>query len=228
VIRKPTRTITRRELYDLIWLRPMSKVAPEFGLSGNGLAKLCRREGIPVPERGHWAKLAHGKKAKKLTLPPAANGRETLSIDATPSNREALEDSMPEPLGALLRAEREASEPITIPKAPKVHSFVEGWAIPQRPSYGAPHFTSQGESRRRRIASVLFREVERRAGKVAKDRWHEYDPDRFSITLLEATIRSCRRLQPRRARAYHACQVLAFGASLRWPIEYRRVTSVSR
>ena len=43
----------------------MWKVAPEYGVSGNGLAKLCRRESIPVPERGYWAKLAHGKRVKK-------------------------------------------------------------------------------------------------------------------------------------------------------------------
>jgi hypothetical protein len=45
-----SREVSRRDLYDLVWQRPMWKLAPEFRLSGNGLAKLCRREGIPVPE----------------------------------------------------------------------------------------------------------------------------------------------------------------------------------
>lgn len=48
--RKDSRSVTRAALYDLIWKRPMLKVAPEFGMSGNGLAKLCRREGIPSPD----------------------------------------------------------------------------------------------------------------------------------------------------------------------------------
>ncbi len=56
--------ISREALYELIWSRPMWKVAPEFGISGAGLAKLCRRHGIPVPERGYWARLAHGKRVK--------------------------------------------------------------------------------------------------------------------------------------------------------------------
>jgi hypothetical protein len=91
---------------NLIWQRPMSKVAPEFGLSGNGLAKLCRREGIPVPERGYWAKLAHGKRVKKPPLQSEKGTSETLTIQATPSKRSTLESSMPKQLAALLGLER--------------------------------------------------------------------------------------------------------------------------
>jgi hypothetical protein len=188
VNRKSKRTITRRELYDLIWDRPMWKVAPEFGLSGNGLAKLCRREAIPVPERGYWAKLAHGKRVKKPTLQPPPSGKEALVIVATPTRRNALEETMPKPLAALLRAERQASEPIIVPKTPKAHGLVEAWPMPQKPSYGVARFTAGAESRRRRIATVLFREVEQRGGKVSKNRWHEHDRDRFSIELFNATV----------------------------------------
>lgn len=183
-----THAISRRKLYDLIWQRPMWKVAPEFGLSGNGLAKLCRRDGIPVPERGYWAKLACGKRVKKPALPAAPSRRETLVIEATPTNRGNLEDSMPGPLATLLRAEREVPEPITIPKSPKLHSFVETWPKPQKPSYGVARFTNEAESRRRRLATVLFHELERRGGTVAADRWHEHNPNRFSLTLFSATI----------------------------------------
>lgn len=164
--RKFTRNVTRRELYDLIWQRPMWKVAPEFGLSGNGLAKLCRREGIPVPERGYWAQVAHGKRVKKSPLQSPAGRFETLVIEATPSNRIALESSMPAPLTALLRAERGGIEPIAVPASPKPHPLVEAWPKPQKPSYGVAPFTTEAESRGRRIASVLFREVERRGGSL--------------------------------------------------------------
>jgi hypothetical protein len=166
----------------------MWKVAPEFGLSGNGLAKLCRREGIPVPERGYWAKLAHGKRVKRPPLKPSRGNSETLAIEATPSNRSALELSMSEPLAALLRAEREASEPIAVPNSPKLHGLVEAWPRPQKPSYGLPWFTVEGESRRRRIASVLFREIERRGGSVSANKDHARDTDRFCVTFFNETI----------------------------------------
>src|SRR5580658_7941947 len=144
-----TREVSRRDLYDLVWRRPMWKVAPEFGLSGNGLAKLCRREGIPVPERGYWAKLAHGKRVKRPSLQPAKDDAETLVIEATPSKRSDLESSMPEPLAALLRAERAVLEPIAVPNSPKPHRLVAAWPRPQKPSYGVQWFTAEGESLRR-------------------------------------------------------------------------------
>lgn len=60
----------REELYRLVWSEPMSKLAPRYGLSDRGLAKLCHRMAVPVPPRGHWAKLAHGKNSTQPPLPP--------------------------------------------------------------------------------------------------------------------------------------------------------------
>lgn len=51
--------LTRTELYELVWSEPMTKLAKRFGISDVGLAKACRRAGIPVPERGYWAKSQH-------------------------------------------------------------------------------------------------------------------------------------------------------------------------
>ncbi len=56
---------TRRELYDLVWSKPMMHAAVAFGISGTGLMKICQRYAIPTPPRGHWAKLQHGKKISK-------------------------------------------------------------------------------------------------------------------------------------------------------------------
>jgi hypothetical protein len=55
-------SFSRQELYDLVWAEPVSVVAKRFGISDVGLAKLCRRHDIPLPPRGHWAKVAAGKR----------------------------------------------------------------------------------------------------------------------------------------------------------------------
>lgn len=65
---QPT-TITREELYDAVWTRPMSRLAEDYGISGNGLAKICDREDIPYPPRGYWAKHVVGKALKQTPLP---------------------------------------------------------------------------------------------------------------------------------------------------------------
>lgn len=59
----------RSELYDKVWSTPMIRLAAELGVSDVGLAKACRRHGIPVPPRGHWAKLKAGQSPIKAPLP---------------------------------------------------------------------------------------------------------------------------------------------------------------
>ncbi|TPL43583.1 hypothetical protein [Mesorhizobium sp. B2-4-6] len=59
------RTFTRRELYELVWSKPLQKLAEEFGISDRGLAKICMRHRVPSPSRGYWARLAAGQKIKR-------------------------------------------------------------------------------------------------------------------------------------------------------------------
>ena len=51
----------REELYQKVWEKPMLRVAEEYGVSSVALGKVCRKLSVPVPGRGHWAKLAHGQ-----------------------------------------------------------------------------------------------------------------------------------------------------------------------
>lgn len=62
-------TISREELYRQVWQEPMTKVAPRYGLSDVGLAKVCRKYDIPRPPVGHWAKLGFGHHVEQTPLP---------------------------------------------------------------------------------------------------------------------------------------------------------------
>lgn len=42
-------TLTREDLYELAWSKPISELAKDFGISDVGLAKRCKRLGIPTP-----------------------------------------------------------------------------------------------------------------------------------------------------------------------------------
>lgn len=64
-------TLTRKELYELIWSTPMTKVAKEFEVSDVWLGKVCREANIPRPPVGYWQKLEAGKKPSRKPLPPA-------------------------------------------------------------------------------------------------------------------------------------------------------------
>ena len=67
--------LTRQELYDRMWTTPAWKLGPELGMSGRGLAKLCLREGIPVPNRGYWAKKEFGWSPTQAKLPARMAGQ---------------------------------------------------------------------------------------------------------------------------------------------------------
>lgn len=58
----------RQELFDEVWATPMTTLAKKYGLSDVGLRKICMTLDIPMPPRGHWAKLAAGKSPPKPVL----------------------------------------------------------------------------------------------------------------------------------------------------------------
>jgi hypothetical protein len=63
-------TIFERDiLYREVWTTPISKLARTYGLSDNGLRKVCIALSIPIPPRGHWQKVAACKPVKTAALP---------------------------------------------------------------------------------------------------------------------------------------------------------------
>lgn len=63
--------LSREELYKQIWKTPARVLAEQFDISDVGLAKACKRMGIPRPPRGYWARKEAGKSVTSVPLPPA-------------------------------------------------------------------------------------------------------------------------------------------------------------
>jgi hypothetical protein len=68
------RRISRDDLYGLVWAQPMQHLGIEFGITGNGLAKICDRLEIPYPSRGYWNKKAAGISVVQVQLPKRPSG----------------------------------------------------------------------------------------------------------------------------------------------------------
>ncbi|HHL4081278.1 hypothetical protein [Burkholderia sola] len=64
-----TITFERKTLYDEIWTDPVSTVSKRYGMSDNGLRKVCQKLGVPLPPLGYWSKLRAGKNVKRPPLP---------------------------------------------------------------------------------------------------------------------------------------------------------------
>lgn len=84
--------ISREELYQQVWQTPMIKLAKSYGISDQGLAKLCARHDIPRPPRGYWAKREAGIPVSAAPLPRSKAGEPAI-IDirqATPALKQAM------------------------------------------------------------------------------------------------------------------------------------------
>src|SRR5262245_3811341 len=53
-------SVSRDDLYTLVWTEAMTTVAARFGISANYLARVCDHLNVPHPNRGYWAKLSVG------------------------------------------------------------------------------------------------------------------------------------------------------------------------
>jgi hypothetical protein len=62
-------TLSREDLYELAWSKPITSLAQDFGISDVALAKRCRRLGIPIPGRGYWARVDAGQTPYVPKLP---------------------------------------------------------------------------------------------------------------------------------------------------------------
>jgi hypothetical protein len=69
--------LSREQLYDLVWSKPLSWLADEFGVTGTALAKRCTRLRVPIPGLGYWAKVKAGKTVPRPKLPAAPASVET-------------------------------------------------------------------------------------------------------------------------------------------------------
>lgn len=108
-----TIAFTREELYEQVWLEPMSLLSRKLGLSDVGLAKVCRKLRVPTPGRGYWARKSAGQRVRRTLLPKlyatALIGKETVTFKL---RRDQLTDKELEDAGPIAKRERfeQASE----------------------------------------------------------------------------------------------------------------------
>lgn len=74
----------RQALYEQVWITPLSKLGPSYGLSDNGLRKVCKSMNIPLPVAGHWAKVAAGHAIPRPKIPADAPKQVFVSYPPQP------------------------------------------------------------------------------------------------------------------------------------------------
>ena len=72
--------ISRDELYELVWSKPVSKILIDYPFTPSKFKKICNDYKIPLPPNGYWQKLRHNKKVFKTPLPEIENKSEKISL----------------------------------------------------------------------------------------------------------------------------------------------------
>jgi hypothetical protein len=195
--KKPV-TLSREELYALVWATPISRLAGQYGLSDNGLAKICRRLDVPYPPRGYWARKAAGKKVTQSPL-PAVHPSTRTQVMITPSLPAELPPQPPSELEEGLAAARRLTANLKVPaKLNHPHQIVAGWIEERqrereqakryswgRGGYTPPDFTAF-ERRRHRLLSTFFVALEKHGytAKVDERGRPMVEIDREAVVLI--------------------------------------------
>ncbi len=183
--RKPI-DVTREELYRQVWETPMTKLAATYGLSGNGIAKICDRLNVPYPPRGYWAKLAAGKKMAAYKLPKQTDDiPDSVTITPTPPLPKPPEPpELPEAVQQQVDVLQASAAGIVVPdRLSRPHKVIAGWIAkfeqdkreaqmqrdPERRRLFIPTPLTDRDRRRYRILDTLFKQLERQGGVVTEN-----------------------------------------------------------
>lgn len=77
-------SLTRRQLYDLIWSHEMPKVAAHLGISEWQIRQICENHRVPLPTAAFWRDKAAGRRAKQAIFTTTANAQlELITLGPT-------------------------------------------------------------------------------------------------------------------------------------------------
>ncbi len=75
-----SQTLTRQELYNLVWSNPFTTLAKKYSISDVGLRKICIKMEIPLPKSGHWEKVRFNKTVEIIKLPSNYLGETEITL----------------------------------------------------------------------------------------------------------------------------------------------------
>jgi hypothetical protein len=108
--------LTRKELYQQIWLEPLKQIAKKYQVSDYTLRVICKKYEIPLPKSGYWMKLQFGKPVEKEKLNENYKGDEKISLEGYPKT-ESIDGKALSPIAALkLEIEKDRNVSLVVPE----------------------------------------------------------------------------------------------------------------
>jgi hypothetical protein len=210
------RTVSREELYELVWAKPTRDVAKEFGLSDVGLGKICERLNVPKPPRGYWQRIASGYKVKPPALPSLGKGARS-EVTIWPSTRKRIPQAKNPKLEHLEREKLPINRIVVSEDLRGAHSLVSytnkvfskakpdsygrlmlSWDTKVERPYLDLRVSKQALHRSLRIMDALLKAMEARGHNINNDKGLRFvvNDQNINFYIQEKVKRSERELTP--------------------------------
>lgn len=111
--------LTREELYQMVWSKPVTKWSKEFGLSDVGFAKICKKMKVPLPGRGYWAMIQKGLKLTRPILKPIHDSKQFV-VEIRKRTSDVAESKSTDENDPLMLFEKQPENMIVVPE--RLHS----------------------------------------------------------------------------------------------------------
>jgi hypothetical protein len=111
--------LTREELYQMVWSKPVTKWSKEFGLSDVGFAKICKKMKVPLPGRGYWAMVQKGLKLTRPILKPIHDSKQSV-VEIRKRTLDVVESKSTDEDDPLVLFEKLPENKIVVPE--RLHS----------------------------------------------------------------------------------------------------------
>ncbi|GGG40646.1 hypothetical protein [Bizionia arctica] len=72
--------MTRNELYNLVWSKPVSQILKQYPIKITTFKKLCEDNVIPLPKNGYWSKIRFNKEVDIIPLPKSDKENIDISL----------------------------------------------------------------------------------------------------------------------------------------------------
>lgn len=106
--------LTRKELYEILWSTPLSRLAERYALTREGFKTICRQFEIPMPDNGHWMKLKYNKKVHVEKFNPVFGGVDKIILTVRGEGSLISMDQTPLTIRTK-EIEEDPKSPLTVP-----------------------------------------------------------------------------------------------------------------
>jgi hypothetical protein len=121
--------LTRRELYELIWSKPLTALSKEYAYSDNGLRKICIKHNIPLPKSGYWSIVRFNKKVEKDSLPKDDNS-EKIELYIRKNDQKSINYPVLERVKIRQEIENSKELPLIVPNTlSKPHIYIKATRV---------------------------------------------------------------------------------------------------